>query len=54
MNKTLTVIAAICITVIVEEIRAAFLIKEMQRRYNEQSVLLASYDERLEMLEPPK
>lgn len=37
--------------VIVEEVRAAALVKQMEKRYNYQSVCLASLTERLELLE---
>lgn len=36
---------------VVEEIRAALLIQEMQKRFNDQSIRLASLTERLELLE---
>jgi hypothetical protein len=51
-RKTILVAtAAVSITFLIEEIRAFRFLKEAQRRFDEQRVLHAALDERLEMLE---
>lgn len=53
MNKITiyAVTAAVSITFIIEEVRAFRMLKEFERRFNEQRVLHASLGERIEMLE---
>lgn len=56
MNKN-TIVLAVCvgfIAVAVEELRTIHLIREMEMRYNGQSIRLAALTEQLELLDPKK
>lgn len=46
------VIAAVGVTIIVEEIRANHLSKEYKRRFDDQNIRLAKLDELIEMIDP--